>query len=146
MSSNITTFNRKKGKVKVQITKLSNWKETKNLMDIAAHLNVLEKLQKFDVLKTAYFESAKDEEINEIGILIAEMDSNIQDLEARFTTLLHNCKSKNENSSDSIHNGNNTEKIEATASVAIKLSEILLHVFFGKIDEWSLFQIQFIEV
>ncbi|GFS77003.1 hypothetical protein NPIL_118811, partial [Nephila pilipes] len=28
MSSNITTLNRKKGNIKAQITKLSNWKET----------------------------------------------------------------------------------------------------------------------
>ncbi|GFS53249.1 DUF1758 domain-containing protein [Nephila pilipes] len=82
MSSNITTLNRKKGNIKAQITKLSNWKETNDPSDIAAHLTVLEKLQKkFDDLKTEYFESATDEEILEIEISLAEMDSDIQDLE-----------------------------------------------------------------
>ncbi|GFS43342.1 hypothetical protein NPIL_292631 [Nephila pilipes] len=82
MSSNITTLNRKNGNIKAQITKLSNWKETNDPSDIAAHLTVLEKLQKkFDDLKTEYFKSATDEEILEIEISLAEMDSDIQDLE-----------------------------------------------------------------
>ncbi|GFT44974.1 hypothetical protein NPIL_650021 [Nephila pilipes] len=43
-----------KGNIKGQITKLSNWKETNDSADIAAHLIVLEKLQKkFDDLKTS---------------------------------------------------------------------------------------------
>ncbi|GFS84484.1 DUF1758 domain-containing protein [Nephila pilipes] len=76
MSSNITTLNRKKGNIKAQIAKLSNWKERNDLADIAAHLTVLEKLQKkFDDIKTEYFESATDEEILEIEISLAEMDS-----------------------------------------------------------------------
>ncbi|GFS91253.1 hypothetical protein NPIL_572781 [Nephila pilipes] len=84
MSSNITTLNRKKGNIKAQITKLSNWKETNDPSDIAAHLTVLEKLQKkFDDLKTEYFESTTDEEILEIEISLAEMDSDIQDLEGK---------------------------------------------------------------
>ncbi|GFS72000.1 hypothetical protein NPIL_542271 [Nephila pilipes] len=79
MFSNITTFNRNKGNIKAKITKLSNWKETNDSADIAAHLRVLEKLQKkFDDLKTEYFESATDEEILEIEISVAEMDSDIQ--------------------------------------------------------------------
>ncbi|GFU40857.1 hypothetical protein NPIL_483671 [Nephila pilipes] len=79
MSSNITTLNRKKGNFKAQITILSNWKETNDPADIAAHLTVLEKVQKkFDDLKT---ESASEEEIFEIEISLAEMDSDIQDLE-----------------------------------------------------------------
>ncbi|GFS66373.1 hypothetical protein NPIL_364881 [Nephila pilipes] len=102
---------------------------------------MLEKLQKFNGLKTEYFESAMDEEINEIEISSAEMDSDIQDFEVRFTTLLHNCRIKN--SSDSIHNGNNTEKNEASANVVIKLPEIPLPVFSEKNDDWSLFKIQF---
>ncbi|GFU40758.1 hypothetical protein NPIL_158991, partial [Nephila pilipes] len=78
MSSNITTLIRKKGNIKTQITKLSNWKETNDLVDIATHLMVLEKPQKkFDDLKNEYFESAKEEEIPEISL--AEMDSDIQD-------------------------------------------------------------------
>ncbi|GFU18935.1 hypothetical protein NPIL_523241, partial [Nephila pilipes] len=79
MSSNITTLNRKKGNIKAQTTKLSNWKETNDPLDIAAHLTVLEKLQK--KFNTEYFESATDEEILEIEISLAEMDSDIQDLE-----------------------------------------------------------------
>ncbi|GFU03771.1 hypothetical protein NPIL_78991 [Nephila pilipes] len=93
MTSNITTLNRKKGNIKTQITKLSNWKEINDPADVAAHLTELKKLQKkFDDLKTEYFESAMDEEILEIEISLSEMDSDIQDLEVRFTTLLHNCK------------------------------------------------------
>ncbi|GFT86016.1 uncharacterized protein NPIL_238451 [Nephila pilipes] len=144
MSSNTTTLNRKKGNIKAQITKLSNWKETNDPSDIAAHLTVLEKLQKkFDDSKTEYFESTTDEEILEIEISLAEMDSDIQDLEVRFTTLLHNCKIKNSNSNDTIHKCNNTENIEASANVAIKLPKIPLPVFSGKIDEWNLFKSQF---
>ncbi|GFU08940.1 hypothetical protein NPIL_400211 [Nephila pilipes] len=85
MSSNITTLNRKKGNIKAHITKLSNWKETNDSVDIVAHLMVLEKPQKkFDDLKTEYFESAKEEEIPEISL--AEMDSDIQDLETGVVT------------------------------------------------------------
>ncbi|GFT75131.1 hypothetical protein NPIL_628041 [Nephila pilipes] len=80
-----------KGNIKAQITKLSNWKETNDPADIAAHLTVLEKLQKkFDDLKTEYFESATNEEINEIEMSLGEMDSDIQELEVRFTAFLHN--------------------------------------------------------
>ncbi|GFS31953.1 hypothetical protein NPIL_541081 [Nephila pilipes] len=94
MSSNITTLNRKKGNIKAQITKLSNWKETNDPSDIAAPLTVLEKLQKkFDDLKTEYFESATDEEILEIEISLAEMDSDIQDLETGVVTFRRDARS-----------------------------------------------------
>ncbi|GFU23131.1 hypothetical protein NPIL_139961 [Nephila pilipes] len=94
MSSNITTLNRKKGNIKAQITKLSNWKETNDPSDVAAHLTVLEKLQKkFDDLKTEYFESATDEEILEIEISLAEMDSDIQDLETGVVTFRRDARS-----------------------------------------------------
>ncbi|GFT91167.1 hypothetical protein NPIL_517071 [Nephila pilipes] len=82
------------------ITKLNNLKETNDPADIAAYLIVLEKLQKFNYLKTEYFESVMDEEIDEIEISLAEMDSDKQDLEVKFAALLHNYKIKNSNSND----------------------------------------------
>ncbi|GFT18876.1 hypothetical protein NPIL_128931, partial [Nephila pilipes] len=84
-----------------QITKLSNWKEANDPADISAFLSVLGKLQKFDDLKTRCFESATDEKMNGIQISLAELDSDMQELEIKFKTLYHNCQIKNSN--DSIH-------------------------------------------
>ncbi|GFT86021.1 hypothetical protein NPIL_318491, partial [Nephila pilipes] len=43
----------------------------------------------FDDLKTEVLEFATDEEIKDIEISLAKMNSDVQDLEERFTTFLH---------------------------------------------------------
>ncbi|GFU15803.1 hypothetical protein TNCV_2367641 [Trichonephila clavipes] len=80
--SSITKLNRKWGNLKAQINKLLTFEQSENVADISAHLSVLAKIQKkFEDLKMEYYETAKEEEIDEIKSSLAATDSILQDLQ-----------------------------------------------------------------
>ncbi|GFX70044.1 DUF1758 domain-containing protein [Trichonephila clavipes] len=141
--SDITTLKRKCSGIKSQLTKLNNvLPEGQSKMDIPefqAQLDsVLNIKQKYEALKEEYYHISKEKEFQKVEASIYEVGDDIQKLEVSLKTSINKLKSiKIQNGTDNYINNEHSKK------PLIKLPKIPLLYFSGKIEEWSLFKMQF---
>ncbi|GBN29372.1 hypothetical protein AVEN_57692-1, partial [Araneus ventricosus] len=141
--TDIVVLNRKKGSIKGQLTKLHTFisqKENKSETVITTHLEILSRTStKFEKLRNEFYRTVPDDDFEEVESSLSEIEDDIFQIEVSLKSLLHELRL---NTSDS--NSSDAKSIDKTAS--IKLPEIPLPVFNGKIEEWNSFKQQFLNL
>ncbi|GBM66014.1 hypothetical protein AVEN_39181-1 [Araneus ventricosus] len=141
--TDIMVLNRKKGSIKGQLTKLHTFisqKENKSETVITTHLEILSRTStKFEKLRNEFYRTVPDDDFEEVESSLSEIEDDIFQIEVSLKSLLHELRL---NTSDS--NSSDAKSIDKT--VSIKLPEIPLPVFNGKIEEWNSFKQQFLNL
>ncbi|KAG8173880.1 hypothetical protein JTE90_007419 [Oedothorax gibbosus] len=142
-----SVLNRRRGNIRGQLTKLCKSVDEEkecNLDILLAHQEQLCRLaKKFEDLKVGFYETVADTEIDSVEATLSEMDDEISKLEVRLLTSIQKIKiSNNKMPNDDPRKVLN----EKPANSAPKLPDITLPIFCGKIEEYSSFKSQFINL
>ncbi|XP_054706729.1 uncharacterized protein LOC129216539 [Uloborus diversus] len=132
----ITALNRQKGALKTQVTKLGLFFEDKewtfSKIELDIKLKALKRIQESaSELRSQYYQLIeKDEDLPPIEKDLDELELKTEELEVRIYTFL------------STHEENNSTN-ESKNNALVRLPELSISKFAGKIEEWNNFKMQF---
>ncbi|KAF8784368.1 hypothetical protein HNY73_010056 [Argiope bruennichi] len=146
MASDLVVLNRRKGSIRGQLTKLRTFIEKgEHLTEstVITQLDILSRTStRFEELRNEYYRTVSDNDFDQVESNLSELEDEILKIEVSLKSILHDLKST------SVSNSTNGAIIKESIDkvTSIRLPEIPLPLFNGKIEEWNSFKQQFLNL
>ncbi|KAF8764962.1 hypothetical protein HNY73_022985 [Argiope bruennichi] len=146
MASDLVVLNRRKGSIRAQLTKLRTFIEKREHLTestVITQLDILSRTStRFEELRNEYYRTVSDNDFDQVESNLSELEDEILKIEVSLKSILHDLKST------SVSNSTNGAIIKESIDkvTSIRLPEIPLPLFNGKIEEWNSFKQQFLNL